>query len=124
MKKSCLNTIFAFACLLAATALPSWAQNGARINFTAPFPFMVGNVVLPAGTYNIVTNSDGAMFVSSSNSLKSAAIIGYPMYTDALAPARSSVAFVRRGDQYALHKVGLNTGETFELAERSPGAKK
>ncbi len=80
--------------------------------------------VLPAGAYNIVTNADGALVVNSSNSSKSAAIIAYPGYTNDLAATKSSVGFIRHGDQYALHKVGLNNGETFELADRSAGAKK
>src|ERR1700759_520291 len=106
MKKSCLNTLFAFACLLAATAVPSFGQN-ARLDFTAPFPFTVGNVVLPAGTYNVVTSPDGgAMFVTGSANLKSAVIMAYPAHTGD-APLKPSVAFVRRGNQYALHKIGL-----------------
>jgi hypothetical protein len=118
MKKSCLNTVLAFACLFAATALPSWGQSGTRVDFTAPFPFTVGNVVLPAGAYNITTNSDGALVVNSSNNSKSAAVIAHPDYSNDFASTKSSVGFVRHGDQYALHKVGLSNGETFELADK------
>jgi hypothetical protein len=121
MKKLCFNTVFAFACLLTATALPSFAQNNAKLDFTAPFPFMVGNVVLPAGTYRIATASEGgAMFVSSNGTLKSAATIAYAAHTSE-AGSKASVGFVRHGNQYFLHTVGLETGQTYEVAD---GAKK
>src|SRR5580658_6127566 len=99
MKKLCFRTVFAFACLLTATALPSFAQSSTKLDFTAPFPFMVGNVVLPAGTYQIATTSEGgAMFVSSNGSMKSAATIGYAIHTSEAA-SKASVSFVRHGDQ-------------------------
>jgi hypothetical protein len=124
MKKLCFNTAFAFVCLFTATALPSFAQSSTKLDFTAPFPFMVGNVVLPAGTYHIATNSEGgAMFVSNNGSLKSAAAIAYAAHTSEIA-SKASVGFVRRGDQYFLHSVGLETGQTYELADRFQGTKK
>jgi len=121
MKRLCFSTTFAFVCLLTASALPSFAQSSSKIDFTAPFPFTVGNVLLPAGTYQIATNSEGgAMFVSSNGSLKSAATIAYAAHNSETA-SKASVVFVRRGDQYFLRTVGLETGQTYEVAE---GAKK
>jgi len=124
MKKLCFSTVFALVCLLTATALPAFGQSSTKLDFTAPFPFMVGNVVLPAGTYQIATTSEGgAMFVSSNGSLKSAATIAYAAHTSE-AGSKASVSFVRHGDQYFLHTVGLETGQTYEVADRFEGAKK
>ena len=124
MKKICFSTVFVFVCLFTATALPSFAQSGTKLEFTAPFPFMVGNVVLPAGIYQIATNSEGgAMFVSNNGSLRSAATIAYAAHTSEVA-SKASVGFVRHGDQYFLHTVGLESGQTYELADGIQGIKK
>jgi hypothetical protein len=117
MKNFCLNTTLALVCLLVACAAPSWAESG-RIDFTAPFPFTVGGVELPAGAYQITSYAEGgAIFVTGTGTPNAATAIMYPLHSDNPAD-KASVRFVRRGEKYILRSVGMETGQVFELASQ------
>ncbi len=115
MKNFCLNTTLALICLLAASAAPSWAEGG-RVDFTAPFAFSVGTVQLPAGDYHITAYAEGgAIFVTGTGNPSAATAIMYPLHSGN-PTEKASIRFTRRGGKYILMAVGMETGQTFELA--------
>ena len=117
MKNFCLNTTLALVCLLAASAAPSWAESG-RVDFTAPFAFNVGSVQLPAGDYHITAYAEGgAIFVIGKGSPNAATAIMYPLHSGN-PTEKASIRFTLRGGKYTLMAVGMETGQTFELADQ------
>lgn len=112
MRSFCLNTIFALSGLLALSTLPSRAEILTYVEIKVPFTFQVGNVTLPAGSYEIVqTHESGAVIVRALGASRAAAAIVSPVQEG----AGHLASFVRIGGKYFLSSVSLGDGRMVEL---------
>lgn len=110
MKRAAKLAFFVVA-LLAARVL--FAQSTQPIKFTAPFPFTIGDQVLPAGDYTVsVPASTGVLTLISSNGKHSAFVNAVSL--EKLDPeTKFRLVFHRYGDQYYVSEIwapGFRTG--------------
>lgn len=114
MRSFCLNTIIAVAGLLAGSALPSRAEVLTSIEIQVSFPFNVGNVTLPAGSYEILKlHETGAVIVRPIGG-------GYRSAAAIVSPFRDGTGykadFVRVDGKYFLSSITLGDGRTLQVA--------
>ena len=93
----------AFLTLLAiATATSAFAQQQS-IQGKVPFNFMVGEKVLPAGEYTVVSQGNSLLWIRSADGRNWATVAGTQSYHDA--SGGSQLEFDRIGESYFLHRV-------------------
>ena len=78
------------------------AQDHALI-VNVPFAFAVGEKLLPAGTYTVISRMPGYLKVESADKRQSAMIVGTQSYYDP--GSTSKLIFNEYGDRYFLHRV-------------------
>jgi hypothetical protein len=121
MRSFCLsnlfrNTIFAAAALLASTALPSQAEILTFVEIQVPFAFNVGNVSLPAGSYEVLQPHEmGALIVRAAGGSGAVAAIVGPLHEG----AGHQASFVHVGGKYFLSSISLGDGRMVQLAPPS-----
>ena len=112
MRALCLNTILA-ACLLGGAALTARAEILTRIEIEVPFAFQVGNVPMPAGTYEIYQpNETGAVIIRGTNGSTAIATVVAPMGEG----AGSKASFLHADGKYVLSSVSLGDGRMVQVA--------
>ena len=109
----------AFGLILALSAVPGHAQDGAKIKTTIPFNFVVGNKELKAGDYVIesLLGNNALRFRSEDGDVQ--IIFTVPIETNRTGD-HERMLFHHDGDQYFLSQVWLSGDENGH--ELIPGA--
>lgn len=112
MRSFCLKAVVAVASLVAGSALPAPAEILTQVEIQVPFAFIVGNVTLPAGSYEILQSHDtGALIVR--------AVGGSGVAVAIVSPIREGfghqASFVHIGAKYFLSSISLGDGRMVEL---------
>jgi hypothetical protein len=90
--------------LVIASAGAASAQLTTTMKFTTPFPFMVGQRTMPAGTYTVTPlEADHALLEIRSG--RSAVLLLTEKDTPAGGPRQDEVIFSKKGDTYVLREV-------------------
>ena len=111
MRAFCLNTILA-ACLLAGAAFTARAEIMSRIEIDVPFAFQVGNVTMPAGSYEIYQpHETGAVIIRAMGGSGAVATIVAPLGEG----AGTHASFVHTGGKYFLSSVSLGDGRMVRI---------
>ncbi len=114
MRKFQIAAVVAFAFVTFAGAQLACAQGVERA--TVPFPFMVGQVLLPAGQYEVVTDDmDPGLFqIKSEDGLHSAFAV---VLTEDWSSREGDCQFefVNVGGKYYLSKIDDGTGDVSDL---------
>lgn len=110
MRSFCLNAM-AVACLLGG-ALAARAEIMTRILLEVPFSFQVGDVSLPAGSYEIYQpNETGAVIIRARGGSRAIATIVAPIGEG----SGSRASFVRVDGKYFLSSVSLGDGRMVHI---------
>jgi hypothetical protein len=92
----------------------SVSAESAMVNFNAPFEFVVGGKVLPAGSYTIEEPSNGGVVMIRGNQPNSTALVlavnGGPSNT-----SNARVTFSRNGSAVVLSTINVPGGATYSL---------
>ena len=118
MKQQALRTIATLGFLLMLTALPAYSQ-AEQLRANIPFPFIVGEKTLPAGTYRVegVRRDSKLLWVIQQRESRGTAVfITTPIRS--VTQEEAKLVFHRYGEEYFLAQiwsVGGNTGR--EVAE-------
>jgi hypothetical protein len=100
--------------LALAGAMPAYAQgNVSKVN--VPFPFIVGDTVLPAGSYTVTTPSDGVLAIQSATSQAVATALVQPTGGELSKNTNALFSFAKMGGQYFLAQVSLPGAEARTL---------
>jgi hypothetical protein len=102
------------------------AQITDPVEFTAAFPFIVGNASVPAGTYTITPDEDNLEILHLAGPHTSV-FFQTQGAQGAQTPSKTEVVFTRYGDQYVLKSVwidGIRTGAETRPAEAERHAAK
>lgn len=111
MKNLYVRSLLALA--LAAAPLVVRAESVLKVVFKAPFSFVAGSRVLPAGEYQLSEDGDHVLMIQAVGNPGAAAVIVYSV--GAGSPAAGALNFVRRGGVYYLNTVQLGDGRTVRL---------
>ena len=91
---------------LVAAVSPASAQIYEELTFKTTFPFMVGQVTLPAGTYSVSPAFDGnGALLEFRGDRHMALFFGENAGTPRVDPKESAVLFNRSGDHYVLAEI-------------------
>jgi hypothetical protein len=97
--------------------MPLYSQITNGVAFTASFPFYVGKVLMPSGSYTVRQSDDtflGVAVIQSTDGRHSASITVNP--TESIQPPRvTSVSFEQYGDHMFFDRVRL-AGDTYGIA--------
>jgi|HubBroStandDraft_6_1064221.scaffolds.fasta_scaffold382836_2 hypothetical protein len=111
MRSFCLNTILA-ACLLGGVTFTARAEIMSRIEIDVPFAFQVGNVAMPAGSYEIYQpHETGAVIVRATGGSGAVATVVAPMGEG----GGTHASFVHTGGKYFLSSVSLGDGRMVHI---------
>jgi hypothetical protein len=117
MRKFQIAAVVAFGMVLFAGAQLARAQSLDAVTTTVPFPFMVGKVLLPAGTYLIVPDDmePGVLEIRSERGGRSAFAT---LMAEDTTTRRGDLQFqfVNVGGRYYLTKIDDGTGDVSEVA--------
>jgi hypothetical protein len=117
MRKFQIAAAVAFAVVLFAVAQQARAQMTDTAKATVPFPFMVGRVLLPAGTYEVVPDPiDPSVFEirSENGAISAVATVLAKDETDRRGDLQFK--FMNAGGRYYLTKIDDGTGDVSELS--------
>lgn len=118
MRSFCLNSLFrntilAAAGLLACSALPSRAEILTSVQIQVPFAFNVGNISLPAGSYEVLQPHEmGALIVRAAGGSGAVAAIVGPFHEG----TGHQASFIHVGGKYFLSTISLGDGQMVQLA--------
>jgi hypothetical protein len=111
MRAFCLNTILA-ACLLGGAAFSARAEVMTRIRIDVPFAFEVGDVAMPAGSYEIYQpHETGAVIIRATSGSGAVATIVAPIGQG----GGSNASFVHTGGKYFLSSISLGDGRMVRI---------
>jgi hypothetical protein len=111
MRSFCLTTVLA-ACLIGGAAITARAEIMTRIQIDVPFTFQVGNVAMPAGSYEIYQpHETGAVIIRAVGGSGAVATVVAPMSEG----AGSKASFVHSGGKYFLSSVSLGDGRMVHI---------
>ena len=117
MRKFQIAAILAFGMVLFAGAQVARAQSLDAVTTTVPFPFMVGNVLLPAGTYLVVPDDvDSGVFEIRSQRGRMSAFATVMADDSTARRGELQFQFVNVGGRYYLTKIDDGTGDVSEVA--------
>lgn len=105
--------------------MPLAAQITYGVNFTAPFPFYVGNTRMPSGSYSLTQPIDlnnQIVIVRSADGLRTA-FVGVNPTQSLQAPKQSKIVFERDGNRLYFDRVLLQ-GESYGIAAEQTKAEK
>jgi hypothetical protein len=112
------KVVVCIAMLTLFPALPMLAQIDNGMNFTTSFPFYVGNVKMPAGSYRITqTDIDVNELLIESDDSKYSAFVDFVPTQSGEPHAQSDVTFHKYGDTEYLNRIwveGQNYGMKVE----------
>ena len=94
-----------FLGIVAALAAPAAAQLPSVLTFRAPFSFVVGNRVVPAGTYSIRRVADDQflyLIQGPKSAILETNLVGRP---PAIGAGQCEVILLRYGDEYVLNEI-------------------
>ncbi len=97
--------------MLAGVSRASAQIAGDEVEFTTTFPFVVGNTMVPAGTYTIKEAGDEPSVLRLSGANASALFVTQPTLPQE-APTRTEVVFVRYGHDYVLKDIYSERSDT------------
>jgi len=110
MKLLKLTVMFGGLVALAA----SMSAESAMVNFSAPFEFVAGGKLLPAGNYTVEEPSNGGVVMIRGNQPNSTALVlavnGGPSNTN-----HARVTFSRSGSAVVLSSINVPGGATYSL---------
>ncbi len=121
MRRFQLAAVVAFGAVLFAGAQLARAQSLDAVQTTVAFPFMVGRVLLPAGTYEVVPN-DMEPGVLELRSVRG----GMSAFATVMAADTTSrrgdlqFQFVNVGGRYYLTKIDDGTGDVTDVSVPEP----
>ncbi len=101
--------------LAASTSFFAVAQVSAPLEVAVPFPFYVGNKMLPAGSYKIQTNADLLLVTVSSDNGKDNATAVLITQISTSAEDRNSVVFDVVGNTHYLSEIYLQGEEGLQV---------
>ena len=119
MKARVLTVAALVAVVMVFSAIPASAQ-GKQARFMVPFEFSVGDKVLPAGEYTVISESEFIM-VRSKNGKQIAIVLPSRRSGTWRKVNELALAFRLYGDQYQLSKVWLQDGIGRELRNKQQG---
>jgi hypothetical protein len=103
--RSCLRVLCASGAIALLSAVPAHAQLATNMTFRTGFPFVVGNEVLPAGSYTI-SRIDEEPFVILIRGTRSALLeTNFAGRAPAQGAKQDEVVFQKRGDQYVMQEI-------------------
>ncbi len=116
MRKFQIAAVVAFGVAMIASAPLARAQTTDPVKVTVAFPFMVGQVMLPAGTYTVVPDyrTPGLLEIDSDNGSMSAMAT---VLSDDLTDRRGECQFqfVNFGGKYYLTRIDDGNGDVSDL---------
>jgi hypothetical protein len=110
--------IYSFTLILLGTVCVSAGQ---PVTARIPFPFHVGDSMLPAGSYTTDTNAAPGILRLRSGDCKSTVMILSSAVQASNAAAQAKLVFTRYGDEYFLYQVwpgGSDTGRQLRKSRR------
>jgi hypothetical protein len=108
------------------SAMPLAAQVSTNLDFTAPFPFYVGNVRMPSGSYVVKQAFDDTpnLLVIKSADGRHTASVGTISTESARVPRQSDIVFEQYGAHLYFDRVVVAGQRNGSLAETSKAEKK
>jgi hypothetical protein len=114
MKSMICRAVLASLLVGLITAVSGNAQMSDSFIFTAPFPFVAGDAILPPGDYVVRPAVEGSTVLEiAGRGNKAAALINVQPATSPKTPEKTEVIFKKYGDDYVLSEIwraGDNTG--------------
>jgi hypothetical protein len=107
------------------SVMPLTAQVAYGVKFTAPFPFYVGDTLMPSGSYSLTQPNDlyNKIAQVKSEDGRHSAFIGVDPTESFEAPRQSKVVFEKYGNTLYFDRVLLQ-GDTYGIAAESTKAEK
>jgi hypothetical protein len=107
------------------SAMPLAAQVAYGVRFTTPFPFYVGNIQMPSGSYLLTQPDDSnkAIAVVASTDGLHSTFIGVSPTLSLDPPTESKIIFEKYGDRLYFNRVLLQ-GDTYGIAADPTKAEK
>ncbi len=116
MKK---QTLLVLGVVLLAGMAPLYAQSSATVRFQIPFEFVVSDLTLPAGDYDVE-------YVAQSNLLSISSVSGKPtvmVITNPVSgnssPAKSELIFNRYGAKYFLSQMWMSNSDRGRVIKKT-----
>jgi hypothetical protein len=117
MRKFQIAAALAFGVMLFAGAPRAHAQATNAMTVTVSFPFMVGTVMMPPGSYEIVPDSmDPYALEIRNETVRMSAFAAVLAPETTMRRGEAQFQFVNVGGRYYLTKIDDGTGDVSELA--------
>ncbi len=112
------KTVSIAICLFALLAVTAYAQNNG-LRADVPFPFRAGDVLLPAGEYNVGVDITNRVDVRSTTSVAGTYLWSHVSQAPAVTE-QATLTFHRYGENYFLKRIAVaGRADTFELPATS-----
>ena len=118
MKRTLLRVTVTLAMVMVVASVSAFGQGKLkRQSFAIPFAFSVGNRVLPAGEYRVISESEFIRIQSKDGKHN---IVALPVRAVGTNAVKVELTFQRYGDDYQLSQVWLADGIGREFKRQRP----